>query len=230
MRPTLRCRDTAETLPLSMRRKASWPIAAFCRFPLLVCLPLVVLPLAFIRHAGAVDMPREQTPQPTPGELAQRTGAQRSPEHSLALTSPAFADNSPIPRRYTGEGEDISPPLAWSGAPQDTKELALICDDPDAPTPTPWVHWVVYGIPPTQRELPEGAREPLTPGQNNFHRTGYGGPLPPRGDGVHHYHFRLYALDAPLQTEPGLTKEQLVTMMRGHILAEGELVGTYERK
>ena len=175
-------------------------------------------------------MQGEQPLQPVHGELARRADAQRSREHSLVLTSSAFAANGPIPRKYTGEGENISPPLTWSGVPQDAKEFALICDDPDAPTPTPWVHWVVYGIPPTQRDLPEGAWEHLTLGQNDFHKTGYGGPMPPPGHGVHHYSFRLYALDAPLQAKPGLTKEQLVAVMRSHILAEGELVGTYERK
>jgi Raf kinase inhibitor-like YbhB/YbcL family protein len=175
-------------------------------------------------------MQREQTPRPLQEDLAQREGAQPAQEHSLILTSPAFPAQSPIPRKYTGEGQDISPPLAWSGVPQDAKELALICEDPDAPPPTPWVHWVAYGIPPTQQGLPEGAHEHLTQGQNDFHKTGYAGPMPPPGHGVHHYHFRLYALDAPLQAGPGLTKKQLQAAMRGHILAEGELIGTYERR
>jgi Raf kinase inhibitor-like YbhB/YbcL family protein len=230
MRRTPRCGDTAETLPRSVRSKAPRPLAALCRVPLLVGLPLVVLPFALMRHTEALGVQRKQIPQLTHEAFAQRTGAQRASEHSLTLTSPAFAANNPIPRQYTGEGKDISPPLTWSGVPPETQELALICEDPDAPTPTPWVHWVVYGIPPTQQELPAGAQEQLTPGQNDFHHTGYGGPMPPRGHGVHHYRFRLYALDALLQAEPGLTKEQLVTKMQGHILAEGELVGTYERK
>jgi Raf kinase inhibitor-like YbhB/YbcL family protein len=188
----------------------------------------VTFSFALIYHAGALGMQREQISQPTQRELAQRQGNQ--PEQTFSLTSPAFAANSPIPRKYTGEGEDISPPLAWSGAPREAKELALICDDPDAPTPTPWVHWVVYGISSTQRELPEGAHEHLTQGHNDFHKIGYGGPMPPPGHGVHHYHFHLYALDTPLHAGPGLTKEQLLAAMRGHILAESELVGTYERR
>jgi Raf kinase inhibitor-like YbhB/YbcL family protein len=123
----------------------------------------------------------------------------------------------------------LSPPLSWSGVPHGAKELALFCDDPDAPTPKPWVHWVVYKIPPMQSGLPEGTRDDLTEGQNDFNKTSYGGPMPPPGHGVHHYYFHLYALDVSLLTGPGLTKDQLVGAMQGHILAEGELIGTYER-
>ena len=148
---------------------------------------------------------------------------------TITVTSPAFAANGPIPKHYTGEGDDVSPPLSWSGVPEGAKELALICDDPDAPTAKPWVHWVIYTIPPMQTGLPEGAQNDFTAGQNDFHQTGYGGPMPPPGHGVHHYHFRLYALDAALLVGPGLTKEQLLAAMQGHIMAEGELVGTYER-
>jgi len=147
----------------------------------------------------------------------------------LSLTSPAFAANEPIPRKYTGEGEDVSPPLSWSGVPAGTKELALLCDDPDAPQPTPWVHWVAYAIPPTLTSLPEKAHGNILEGQNDFGRRGYNGPLPPQGHGVHHYHFRLYALDQPLQRGPGLTKEQLLAAISKHTLAAGKLVGTYER-
>lgn len=149
---------------------------------------------------------------------------------TLTLTSTAFTAQGAIPKQYTGEGADVSPPLAWSGVPQGAKELALICDDPDAPTPTPWVHWVVYTIPPMHSGLPEGARHDLTEGRNDFNHTGYNGPMPPPGHGVHHYHFHLYALDVALLAPPGLTKAQLLEAMRGHILAETELVGTYERR
>jgi Raf kinase inhibitor-like YbhB/YbcL family protein len=148
---------------------------------------------------------------------------------TISVTSPAFAVNGSIPKKYTGEGDDVSPPLSWSGVPQGAKELALICDDPDAPTANPWVHWVLYHIPPMQNGLAEGARNGFTPGQNDFHKTGYGGPMPPQGHGVHHYRFHLYALDIALLLGPGLTKEQLLEAMQGHILDEGELVGTYER-
>jgi Raf kinase inhibitor-like YbhB/YbcL family protein len=148
---------------------------------------------------------------------------------TMTLTSAAFTANRPIPKKYIGEGADVSLPLSWSGVPHGAKELALICDDPDARTPKPWIHRVVYKIPPMQSGLPEGARDDLTEGQNDFNKTSYGGPMPPPGHGVHHYRFYLYALDISLLTGPGLTKEQLVDAMQGHILAEGELVGTYER-
>ena len=148
---------------------------------------------------------------------------------TLTLTNPAFPAYGPIPKKYTGEGEDVFPPLSWSGVPPETEELPLICGDPDAPTATPWVHWVPYTIPPMQSGLSEGARHDFTADQNDFHNTGYGGPMPPPGHGVHHYHFHLYALDATLLVGPALTKEQLLDAMHGHILAEGELIGTYER-
>ena len=99
----------------------------------------------------------------------------------------------------------------------------------DAPQPTPWVHWVAYAIPPKLTGLPENAHGSMLEGQNDFGRRGYNGPLPPQGHGVHHYRFRLYALDQPIQQGPGLTKEQLLTAMNEHTLAAGELVGTYER-
>lgn len=173
------------------------------------------------------EQPQEQQSQTQPQKL--HWGIQTAQENTLSLTSPAFAANGPIPRKYTGEGQDISPPLTWSGVPAGAKELALICEDPDAPQPTPWVHWVAYAIPPMLTGLPENARENMIDGQNDFGRRGYNGPMPPQGHGVHHYHFRLYALAQPLQRGPGLTKEQLLDAMNRHVLAEGELVGTYER-
>jgi Raf kinase inhibitor-like YbhB/YbcL family protein len=149
---------------------------------------------------------------------------------AITLTSDAFTAHGPIPQQYTGEGADVSPPLAWSGVPQGAKELALICEDPDAPTAEPWVHWVIYKIPPMLSGLPEGVRSDLTAGQNDFNQTGYRGPMPPPGHGMHQYHFHLYALDVSLLASPGLTKSQLLDAMQGHILAEGELVGAYERR
>jgi Raf kinase inhibitor-like YbhB/YbcL family protein len=156
---------------------------------------------------------------------------------SMALRSDAFADGQVIPRRYTADGEDLSPPLNWTGVPQGTQELALIVDDPDAPRAEPWVHWVLYKIPADVQALPEGL--PPTPtldfppgarqGKNSWGTYGYRGPAPPRGHGTHHYHFRLYALDAPLATAQGLDKQGLLKAMKGHVLAEAELVGTYER-
>ncbi|MCE5269572.1 MAG: YbhB/YbcL family Raf kinase inhibitor-like protein [Planctomycetaceae bacterium] len=160
---------------------------------------------------------------------------------AIKVTGAAFVQGQPIPKKYTGEGADVSPPLAWSNIPAATKELVLICDDPDAPVAEPWVHWVLYKIPADAKGLPEGVartekpREPTgaMQGKNSWpegQNIGYRGPMPPPGHGVHHYHFRLYALDAPLDVEPGLTKKAILGKIRDHVLAEGELVGTYERK
>lgn len=156
---------------------------------------------------------------------------------TIRLTSAAFSPKQPIPKKYAGEGPDVSPPLNWSGIPKEAKELALICDDPDAPRPEPWVHWVIYKIPASATGLPEGiAKSPQPPepagvvqGANTWGRIGYGGPMPPPGHGVHRYFFKLYALDAPLNVGPGLDKDQLLKAMTGHILAQGELIGTYQR-
>ncbi len=149
---------------------------------------------------------------------------------TLSLSSAAFQPGARIPKRHTGEGADVSPPLAWSGFPSGAKELALICDDPDAPRPKPWVHWVLYGLPPALSGLKEGDAGGGLQGANDFGKTGYGGPMPPKGHGVHRYFFRLYALDAPLKASPGWTKERLLAEMQDHILEQAELMGTYERK
>ena len=159
---------------------------------------------------------------------------------SLTLTTTAFPAGAPIPKKYTGDGADVSPALAWSGVPAGTRELALICDDPDAPTPQPWVHWVIYKLPADATSLPEAVSpsqqisQPVAAlqGRNSWSsgRTiGYRGPAPPPGHGTHHYHFRLYALDAPLSLQPAIDKTALIAAMQGHILAEAELVGTYSR-
>jgi len=147
----------------------------------------------------------------------------------MKVASSVFEAGDAIPRRYSGEGEDVSPPLSWEDVPAGTQEFALICDDPDAPLPEPWVHWAVYGIPPQARSLPEGEVGSAVEGRNSWGRIGYGGPMPPPGHGVHHYHFRLYALDAPLDLKPGATKGDLLAAMAGHVLAEAEVVGTYRR-
>lgn len=159
---------------------------------------------------------------------------------TFIITSSAFVQGHPIPKKYTGEGADVSPPLAWTGLPEGTKELALICDDPDAPRAEPWVHWVVYKIPATATGLPEGVpkrshlKEPAAAlqGKNSWpdgENIGYGGPMPPIGHGVHHYYFKLYALDTELDVEPELDKKTLLEKMQGHVLAEEVLLGTYER-
>ena len=156
---------------------------------------------------------------------------------AMTVTSSAFEEGQPIPRKhaYRDEGDNVSPPLAWRGAPAGTKELALICDDPDAPNPKrprpkPWVHWVVYKLPATVTSLASGSAGGGVEGTTDFGVPGYGGPMPPRGSGAHRYYFKVYALDAPLALKPGATKDRLVEAMKGHVLAEGQLHGTYERK
>lgn len=151
----------------------------------------------------------------------------------MELTSTAFQHNSPIPVEYTCDGRDISPPLKWGSMPEGVRSLVLICDDPDAPR-GPWTHWVVYNIPTAVRELEAGVatRETLangaSQGVNDFRRMGYGGPCPPAG--VHRYFFLLYALDTTLKLKAGARKQEVVQAMEGHILAIGELMGTYSRK
>lgn len=162
-------------------------------------------------------------------ETSKKAEKGEGSEKMLTVTSSAFGSGEKIPKKYTGEGENISPPLAWSGAPEGTKEFAIICDDPDAPMAEPFVHWVAYNIPAERTSFKEGKAGGATEGVNNFGKTGYRGPMPPPGHGVHHYHFKVYALDANLGLKPGITKKELLEAMEGHILAEGELVGTYER-
>lgn len=154
------------------------------------------------------------------------------------LRSSSFDQNGPIPRENTGEGSDLSPALEWVGVPEGTVELALVCEDPDAPEEDPWVHWVLYGIPSSVTKLTAGIppEELLTlpprarQGKNSWGRIGYGGPLPPRGDDFHRYFFRLYALNEALDLPAGKTKEQLAKAMRGHVLAQDDLVGRYRRE
>jgi Raf kinase inhibitor-like YbhB/YbcL family protein len=158
---------------------------------------------------------------------------------AITITSGAFQAGQPIPKLYTGDGKDLSPPLAWTGVPTGAKELALICDDPDAPTKEPWVHWVIYKIPTETKSFEEGIPRKARvanpagafQGANSFEsdNIGYRGPAPPKGHGVHHYHFKVYAIDKPLDLEPLLDKKSLLAAIDGHILAQGEIVGTYER-
>lgn len=158
---------------------------------------------------------------------------------NLQIISTAFAEGQPIPRKYTCQGGDVSPQLKWTGAPTNTRSFALIADDPDAPDPKApkmtWVHWVLYDLPATTTELTEDiAKAPTLPngakqGITDFKRTGYGGPCPPPG-GAHRYFFKLYALDTVLNLKSGATKPDLLKAMEGHILAQGQLMGTYQRK
>jgi Raf kinase inhibitor-like YbhB/YbcL family protein len=151
---------------------------------------------------------------------------------TMEITSTAFAEEGMIPRRFTCDGEDISPPLSWKGVPEGTKSLALIADDPDAPRKT-WVHWVVFNLPAGSSGLPENVPPEKTlagggrQGTSDFGRIGYGGPCPPSG--THRYFFKLYALDAELGLAPGVTREELLQAMAGHVLAEAHLMGRYRR-
>jgi Raf kinase inhibitor-like YbhB/YbcL family protein len=152
---------------------------------------------------------------------------------AFELTSSAFAHGEVIPRKYTCDGEDISPPLGWGNPPDGTRSFALINDDPDAPVGT-WVHWVLYNLPADARALPEAV--PSDPeladgsrhGQNSGRRLGYAGPCPPSG--THRYFFKLYALDTALALDPGANKEQVLKAMEGHILGQAEVMGVYSRQ
>ena len=152
---------------------------------------------------------------------------------AFTLSSPAFKSGDEIPKQYTCDGADLSPPLTWSDTPPGTQRFALILDDPDAPAGT-WVHWVLYDLPANLTKLPEGvpADETLanggTHGINDFRRVGHGGPCPPPGK-PHRYFFRLYALDAPINLKPRATKADVLRAIQGHVLAQAELMGTYKR-
>jgi Raf kinase inhibitor-like YbhB/YbcL family protein len=145
----------------------------------------------------------------------------------LALQSSAFDHGGPIPGRHSCEGEDVSPPLSWSGAPEGTRSLALVVDDPDAPAGI-FTHWLGWGLDPGAEGLGEGEAAPVE-GQNDFGTSGYRGPCPPPGHGRHRYFFRLYALDSDPDLAPGADKRELERALEGHTLAAVELIGTYER-
>lgn len=159
----------------------------------------------------------QPTQTPTPASIKK----------TIQLTSPAFTEGALIPEKYTCEGEDVSPPLAWSGVPAATQSLALIVTDPDAPVGI-WFHWVLYNIPVDQVSLAEGVEGVGVDGYNSFRKTGYDGPCPPPGQ-PHHYHFKLYALDSVLHLPEGETRAELEEAMAGHILAYGELIGQFGR-
>lgn len=154
---------------------------------------------------------------------------------SIAIASRGFFPNGPIPRTYAQEGKNVSPPLHWAGVPPFARELVLLCEDPDAPLPHPFVHWLVYGMPASTRELPPGILPPFSlasgglQGKNSAMADGYAGPAPPPGHGVHHYYFQIFALGAPLNLGPEAKRDEVVRAMAGHVLAKGILVGTYQR-
>ncbi len=178
----------------------------------------IVLAVVF---AAAGFPAKGQTPHPASSRM------------SFQVTSPAFAAGQAVPRQYTCDGADQSPALQWSEAPSGTVTFALVVDDPDAPVGD-WVHWVAWNIPAAshgmaenftrQEQLPDGTRQ----GQNDFQEVGYNGPCPPPGK-AHRYFFRVYAVDRKLDLAPGATRAQLESALKGHILAEAELVGTFRR-
>jgi len=184
--------------------------------------------LCFVLCAGALSLL-------LPASAAH---ARAATEDSMQIHSTAFSDKGEIPQRYTCDGQDVSPPLAWSGVPRGTQSLVLIVDDPDAPDPAApkrtWVHWVLYNLPDDARSLPEAVPSDadLTGGgqhgENSWRRLGYGGPCPPSG--THRYFFKLYALDTVLDLSAGADKKQVLQAMEGHVLAEAELMGTYSRQ
>jgi len=165
--------------------------------------------------------------------LASSSPAAQVVKMSFEISSSSFPADGFIPKKYTCEAADVSPELSWSGAPQGTKSFALIADDPDAPAGT-WTHWVLYDLPPNLTnlaentpkvdELPDGAQQ----GRNSFKKIGYNGPCPPPGK-AHRYFFKLYALDQKLEIKPGASKSELDNAMQGHILAQTQVVGKYQR-
>ena len=150
----------------------------------------------------------------------------------MQLTSSAFSAGGAIPAKHTGEGEDVSPALAWADAPEGTRSFAIVCHDPDAPLLTPtgygFVHWVLYGIPGEVRNLSEGSGD-YTQGNNDFGNGGYGGPMPPEGHGVHNYFFWVLALDSELDLPAGLSMLELFERVEPHCIGMNRLIGTYQR-
>ena len=176
-----------------------------------------------------------QQPETAPMQAGGRLSS--APVRPLKITSPAFDVNGKIPPRFTADGADISPALAWTNVPRGTQSLALILEDSDAASPEPLTHWIMYRIPPAITSIPEGVptRDALDDppnavhGTNSFRVRGYSGPEPPRGHGAHHYHFRLYALNTMIDDAPGLTRSELMKLIRLHVISTAEVVGTYER-
>lgn len=153
---------------------------------------------------------------------------------SMKITSPAFKHEEFIPKKYTCEGDDISPALVFENVPKEAKSLVLICDDPDAPIETPWVHWVLFNLPATLKGLDENVSIASIPGaieaMTNFNKARWGGPCPPTGHIIHRYYFKLYALDAKLEgLDSSATKFDVLNKITGHEIAQAELVGKFQR-
>jgi Raf kinase inhibitor-like YbhB/YbcL family protein len=147
---------------------------------------------------------------------------------TIEITSSAFTDGGSLPVTFTADGAGIAPPITWSNMPDGARSLVLIAEDPDAPMPNPFVHWLVYGLPVTTGSIttsPDGGRE----GKNTLLKNGYAPASPPRGHGLHHYHFQIFALDTVLELGEGAGRNALLDAMRNHVIAWGEIVATYER-
>jgi hypothetical protein len=167
-------------------------------------------------------------------KLAGASEAKHEGFAGLRVATSSFVEGHPIPDRHAGE-HGVAPELHWSGVPAEAKEVVVLCEDPDAPMPKPFVHWAVYGLSPDSRSLPEGLTPETTPGagahqgKNSTGKAGFMGPKPPPGHGVHHYHFQVFALDARLGLGDGVDRDALVAAMQGRVIASGEVIGTYER-
>ena len=185
-------------------------------------LPIGCAFLVLLFLGCASRQPTAQAPTPSPKE----------DKAAIKLTSTAFKEGQAIPRTYTCDGVNVSPPLEWSGVPKTAKTVAIIADDPDAPAGT-WVHWVLYNLPADNIGVVENlpATENLAAGgfqgKNDFEKIGYGGPCPPSG--THRYFFKIYALDSELPLKAGATKAELMKAIEGHVVLEGQLMGTYRR-
>lgn len=196
---------------------------------------LAVLLVAAIATFGPQACYAQMTMQRTGKAVISQILPEPADSMSLDLRSPAFQSGHAIPFKFSAFGEGISPALAWQPGPEGTRSYALIVEDPDAPGPRPFVHWVIFDIPAETTELPqhvaEGSRPPepqgAVQGSNSLGRIGYFGPRPPQG-APHHYHFQLFALDRVLSLAPGADRDAVAAAMRGHILAEDDLVGTFQ--
>ncbi len=191
-------------------------------------------PALLVLLAGAIAL--ASTPGCSAGkDDGAATRKEKTMTDTLTVAAEAFDPGTAIPTEYTCEGENVSPAIHWEAGPGNVETWALIVDDPDAPGKT-WVHWVVYNLPAGTHDLARAVAPDSTlpgdgaQGTSDFGKIGYGGPCPPPGHGPHHYHFKLYALDTRLDLEPGATKGELLNAMKGHVLAQSETVGIYERK
>ena len=147
----------------------------------------------------------------------------------LGVSSATFEPNGKLPAACTADGSETPPAITWSDAPAGTQSYVVFCEDPDAPFPEPFVHWMVYGIPAAASTLDGAAASSWRQGENSKLKTGYAGAAPPAGHGIHHYHFQVFALDQQIEAEPGVGRGKLLDQMKGHVLAWGEIIGTYER-